>query len=181
MKYWQELEFPGWEIAAAKIRKWINTDRRMLNGKFFWNTTDLAALRVIAPELEAGLATLGVKCTYAALVTAYDHNSNSIHVDNMSFENGVVCRLNVPIQNTVGSYTCFYTSTDPSLKKIAMPNGLTGWLVDPKTCTEVDRVEMLKPTVIRIGVPHAVIINKDAQPRVTLTMRLDQDPERFMT
>lgn len=182
MKYWKEIELPGWETAAEKIYKWMLWDKRILNGRFFWNTVDPRVVtRVVAPELGKALDALGVQCEYAALITAYAENSESVHVDNMSFENGVVCRLNIPIRNTEGSYTAFYTTSDNFLERHIMPNKLVGWLVDPKKCVEASRVEMTKPTVIRIGVPHAVHINKNAaQPRITLTMRLNKDPVQWL-
>jgi hypothetical protein len=178
VKYWKQIDLPDWEVAAKKVYDWIVRDTAILKTAYFWNNVDpLLLTRAVAPEIHKGLkATLGVRAVSAHIIVANKSNSDSIHVDNISFTDNLKARLNIPISNCVGSYTIFYSRPDDALKRYIMPNGLIAWLLDPTKCVEATRVEMIKPTIIRICEPHAVKVADNPEPRITLSMRLSEDP-----
>ena len=57
-------------------------------------------------------------------------------------------------------------------KKVFVPDGTHYNVFDEKDVTEVSRVELTKPTIIRVNEPHQVVIDKGWRfPRVAATLR----------
>jgi hypothetical protein len=182
MKYWKYMEFTGWEAIKPKLNAWVD-EHKIVDTGFFWNQVNLAQFLKDQPELVAALGRSGLKITYCAIIVARpvpdpkSHESN-IHVDDMY---GVAARLQLPIRNTEGSYTYFYSCDKKDVQRKVLPNGHAFWWVDPADAKEETRVCIDRPTVIRTGSPHAVKANSaNPEPRVTATLRLNIDPVRYL-
>lgn len=124
------------------------------------------------PSLRQALKDAGRQLVYAATIMKRSDEPIFIHVDHMP---GVQARVLLPIENTEGSYTAFYQNHVP-LKDDAFQSSYRAYTARPEDCTEIERVHMVQPIVLRITTPHAVICNPTSGPRVTLTLRLDKDP-----
>lgn len=176
MKYWQYIDLPGWEAECDKLREWVLAGP-ILKSKQFWNVIDPHVMSYKTTKLGSLLQQhLDSKCVYCAIIVAYS-TTPSIHIDYMA---GVKARLQLPIMNTAGTRTLFYTAPSEKMKVVYMPNNAHYHHVDPKDATLVDAVEVNQPTLLRIDQPHAVVANRFTSPRITLTIRLDKDPVRFM-
>ena len=97
---------------------------------------------------------------------------NPIHTDISPKQ----ARINLPILNTKGTYTRFFTTC----KVVPWPNSLPGTefgIVINRDYVEVDAIEMTKTTVMRVQEPHMVQIYEGSiLPRVTITLGFDIDP-----
>jgi hypothetical protein len=156
----------------AELRDWYRLIAHTRNPAVSWQYADVKLLMFKCPKLKARIAADGRSVTYAATVTKTPNDKKFIHIDHMP---GVEARLLFPIQNTEGSATAFYSSTAP-IREAPFEGSYKAYSFDEDTCTEIDRVELIQPIVIRITTPHAVICNSSAQPRVSLTLRLNIDP-----
>ena len=177
MKYWQYIELPGWEAECEKLREWVLAGP-ILKSKQFWNVIDPHVMAFKTTRLGELLREhLDSKCVYCAVIVSHSYTPLSIHIDYMA---GVQARLQLPIMNTAGTKTLFYTADRDKVKTVYMPNNAHFYHIEQKDATLVDSVEVNQPTVLRIDQPHAVIANRRASPRITLTLRLDRDPVRFI-
>ena len=180
MKYWKYVDLENWEIIRDKLAAWVDTTD-MLQKQFFWNTISLQQLHAAAPELKPALAKLGATCVYGAIIVAKPHGGNhydNIHVDDMF---GVAARLQLPVRNTEGSWTYFYSARKDKIQRKLLPNGHAFWWVHPADAKEETRVCIDRPTVIRSGEPHAVCCNPASKElRITATLRLAPDPARWL-
>jgi hypothetical protein len=97
---------------------------------------------------------------------------NPIHTDIYHHQ----ARINIPILNTKGTFTRFFTNCVHKPWK----NPFTGAGFSVITNTdyvEVDAIEIINPTVLRISEPHMVQINEGSiLPRITLTVGFNIDP-----
>ena len=181
MIYWKYVDLDNWETICSKLNAWVDTTD-FLQKQFFWNTVSVPQLFEAAPELKPALEKFGAKCVYGAIIVAKPHGGkhyDNIHVDDM-FD--VAARLQLPLRNTEGSYTYFYSARKDKIERKLLPNGHAFWWVDPKNAKEETRVCIDRPTIIRSGEPHAVCCNPDIKDfRITATLRLVPDAARWLT
>ena len=80
--------------------------------------------------------------------------------------------LNLPIINTENTYTCFYKTDYPPETRI-LPNGIPYDAYDESKCTLVDKIELLRPTLLNVKVPHGVTLGEGvSRPRITIALRM---------
>jgi len=185
MKHWKYIQFPEQDELLADLTAWFPSTGLMETLEN-WNPIPVDALMAAVPRLQRGLEHFGVKATYAVCIYKGKGDPRSqdvasraeplIHIDNMP---GVKARLLFPVLNTAGSYTVFYKS-DKEGNFQPYDQGRRSYQFDAADCTEVDRVELVKPIILRIDKPHAVHCNMETLPRVSLSLRLDKDPVRWM-
>lgn len=79
--------------------------------------------------------------------------------------------LNLPIMNTEDTYTCFYSSSvEPQTRYL--PNGLPYDAYDENTCSIIDKVELVEPTLLNVKIPHGVTLGNNKIPRITIALRM---------
>lgn len=105
---------------------------------------------------------------------AQEHSK--VHIDYIN-DKWNQCRLNIPILNTAGSLTEFYTGGNYT--KVEQKNGLYFLESIDDSAVKVDEVEITVPTIIRIQSPHRVNTNVTTVPRICLTVFTDVDLVKF--
>lgn len=175
MKYWSRFKLAGWEAGAEEISKWIDTTNLVETG-LFWNTVDIRVLRKEAPTLFKLLIDKGVFVTYAALIIAKQHPLHpytSIHIDDDSAR----ARLQIPIKNTAGTFTHFFSHDESKIQIQNLPNGHRYLAVPFSACKFQTMVCVSRPTILRTSAAHTVDVPKGLPiPRITLTLGLHEDP-----
>lgn len=185
MKRWKHIQFPEQTELLADLTAWFPSTG-LMETSANWNPIEVATLLEAVPRLKRGLEHYDVKATYAVCIykgkgdpRSQDVESRAeplIHIDNMP---GVMARLLFPVLNTAGSYTVFYDS-DKAGDFQPYDKGRKSYQFDPKDCVEIDRVELIKPIILRVDKPHAAHCNMETLPRVSLSLRLDKDPVRWL-
>jgi hypothetical protein len=122
------------------------------------------------PELMSAMKKLGWDHHWwtSALVVSY--NDLPIHYDHGDFKYS----LNIPILNTKGTSTVFYKANAPATLKNPF-EGQYYYEYDPKDVEEIERVEIIQPTLIKVHTPHTVLLGAGLKPRVVLALRLHDD------
>ena len=182
LRYWKYIELDNWPTIKAKLNDWVER-RQLSSSQYFWNDVQVLELVKEVPELIISLAHLNTRCLYSAVIVAHPSQNvlshvNNIHVDDMK---GVETRLQLPIRNTEGSYTHFYSAPPEKVIKKLLPNGHAFWWVDPADAKHETKVCIDRPTLIRTGKPHSVQCNpRGPSPRIALTLRLNTDLTKWL-
>lgn len=177
MRYWKHLELGNFLTIKRKALEFLSTNPVVQSRKVFWVTLDVDAFSKAVPELNEALAPYGVHATYVAAIVVNAPKIISIHIDAAE---RLKARLQLPLMNTLGTRTTFYTTTgEPTLMRNAAGTPYYG--IDPSTCTEVDSVCINRPTILRVSQPHDVVVPEGAKlPRIALTVALNIDPVRWL-
>ena len=91
-----------------------------------------------------------------------------IHQDTGDFE----WSLNLPIRNTKDTYTAFYDVSAPATMKVVPNTSVTYMSFDPEISTLIEKVEIIRPTLLNVKTPHNVVLRTKNLPRITLALRL---------
>ena len=171
MLYYKYLEIDNFEIIQQKTLEYLKLNNIFDQQKFHWVQFD--DLIKFCPELHTAFDRYSIKpCGAAAIVSKTKYLD--IHIDSVPYK----CRINIPIANCQGSKTLFFEGGEFDV--MYTHNGLPYFKLKPSsipTLKQVAEVEIIKPTVIRVHVPHRVITNLERIPRVTLSIKFDVDPE----
>lgn len=182
MNYWKHINIGDYAAHAAQVLATIVQGNIDLLTCPFWNPIDKAQVAQRVPDLIAGLQPYGVVREMAILVLRANQQS-TLHTDHtVGLNNGVKARINIPILNCEGSITAFF-DLPPTVRSNYQSNaGGTKWW--PPHYRElykpVSSVSLTAPTIIRTAEPHTVYCNTNNYPRITLTMSMEEDVERFL-
>lgn len=176
MKYYKKIDIDFYDEIVADALSYIKDQKpdiyyRRLNATYY--VLDLAEFKKYCPKIDLGFARYNLVCTYAVAFVMYTTSHVGVHIDN--YQNGDA-RINIPLLNTEGSYTRFFTggvfkkTVNP---ETGIPASILKSIDDLKL---VDKVEINSTTVIRVNEPHDILMNMNTVPRITLTLGFDRDP-----
>lgn len=180
MKYYKKIEIDYYEEIVADTLNYLKTQKpdiyNLTSGVTYY-VLELDEFKKFCPKLDLGFKRYGMKCKFAASFFMKQNGDTPIHIDNYK---GGEARINIPILNTKGTLTRFYTGGE--FQEMIHP--LTGVkflkLISTKTIKFADMVETDQPTVIRINEPHDVLMDVKNIPRIVLTLGFDKDPIFFL-
>jgi hypothetical protein len=174
--YYKKIFIDDLEIIQSKVLQFIKNRPAIYyrRSATSYNWLDVPDLLTHCPELVTSFAKFDLTITFAASHCMWFNNQSIVHIDRVPWE----CRINVPILNTKGSSTVFYTNVQYKDDVHIMADGRK---YDVYTTTntdfvEVDRVEIDQPTVLRVRAAHRVIMNQLTAPRINLTLGFNRDP-----
>lgn len=191
MRYYREIELDQFEIIQQKLIEYSSKvlENKKINTIGFYNIPRHEALLEEIPEIKNAFEKFNLKIqTIAFYITnkptidyvpadqpiknLYHTVKNPIHTDLYPHK----ARINIPVLNTRGTFTRFFANCN--LKPWVNPfTGTTFELITNTDYVEVDAVEILKPTVLRVQEPHMVQICEGSKlPRITITIGFDKDP-----
>lgn len=176
MIYYKKIFIDDLEIIQAKVLEFIKAKPAIYyrRSATSYNWLDVPDLLNHCPELITSFAKFDLRITFAASHCMWKNSESVVHIDRVPWE----CRINVPILNTKGSRTFFYTNVDYKEDVHIMADGRK---YDVYTTTntdfvEADSVEVDQPTVLRVRAAHRVIMNELTAPRINLTLGFNRDP-----
>jgi hypothetical protein len=181
MIYWKHIDIGDYHAYASSMMQYIDSKINLDTCKF-WNPLLKGDAIMCMPELVKGLSAYGEIKEMAVLVLRPDLQS-TLHIDHTAgLNNGVKARINLPILNCEGSVTSFY-NLQPEHEKNHKTNagGTKYWPLEYRLLlTPVSSVELISPTILRISEPHTVFCNTNKYPRITLTVSMIDDVEKYL-
>ena len=176
MIYYKKICIDNLEIIQSKVLEFIKLQPNIYfrRSNTSYNHLVVSELLQCCPELVSSFAKFDLKIVFAAAHCMWKNNQVAVHIDRVPWE----ARINVPILNTNGSSTVFYTNAQYKEDIHVMSNGrkYDVYTITSKDYVEIDRVEVDQPTVLRVREAHKVIINEAFAPRIAITLGFDKDP-----
>ncbi len=182
LRYWKHIELKHWPDMRPSLVAWARK-RGFNHNSYFWNDVSVQDLMQSVPQLAVSLVHLKTRCLYAAVIVSsvtprsqpYYQN---IHIDDMP---GVETRLQIPIMNTEGSFTHFFSAPPEKIIRKNTANGHGFLWIAPEDAVPETKVCIDRPTLIRTGKPHSVeCLPNFPGPRMALTLRLQGDPTKWL-
>jgi hypothetical protein len=182
MNYWRHIDVGDHNAHAMRVFEHIINGKIDLQSCRFWNPIDKNEVARMVPDLITGLQPFGIVREMVILVIRGDQQI-TIHTDHTSGLNkGVQARINVPILNCEGSLTSFFHfPVDVRDNYETNVNGTRLWPMHYRELySPVSSVALTVPTIIRTAAPHTVYCNTNKYPRITLTISMEEDVEKFL-
>jgi hypothetical protein len=176
MKYYKKIDINNYDTIVSKALEYVKSKETIFLRRHPGPTYHCNDFLEICPEINDAFKMFNINCISSAFYVMYNNNHSAIHVD--SFVN--TTKINLPILNCKNTYTVFYKTENKFNTHITEGSNSKTWLLDKQDglVEEVDRVEIDKTTIIRVGTPHRVILsNFEFVPRITLTLGFSKDPK----
>jgi hypothetical protein len=176
MIYYKKIEIDYYDEVIADTLNYLRNQRpeiynRTINATYY--ILDINEFKKYCPKLDLAFQRYDIVCNFVVAFVMKKNSDTPLHVDNYAGGNA---RINLPILNTEGSYTRFYTGGE--FTKVINPVTKVPALVIKafNGLKMVDRVEITQATVIRVNEPHDIALNPNTNHRITLTLGFDRDP-----
>jgi len=176
MKYYKKIEIDFYDEIINDTLNYLKNHKpdiynREINATYY--ILDLAEFKKFCPKIDLAFARYGIVCDFAVAFVMKTNGDSPLHIDNYARGDA---RINLPILNTKGTHTRFYTGgifreiINPITKIPALS------LKAPAGLKRVDSVEIDQATVIRVNEPHDISMDMFNSPRITLSLGFDKDP-----
>ena len=176
MKYYKKIEIDYYDDVIADTLIYLKNHKpdiynRTINATYY--PLDINEFKQFCPKLDLAFARYDIVCDFVVAFVMKTNRDAPLHVDNYSRGDA---RINLPILNTKGSKTIFYTGgifkeyINPITK---VPSKM---LISGEGLKKVGEVEIDQSTVIRVNEPHMITMNANNSPRITLTLGFNKDP-----
>lgn len=177
-KYYREIDVNDLDTVRDKTLTYIKEKTTLfskLHGKG-WYRLPFDDFTQCVPELTTIFDSYDLKPTayglYIVEVYTSRYKIDPLH-DDVHHHNA---RINIPILNTEGVYTHFYTNVKMEYR-VDETNNVPYYEVMNKDYQIVDSLETKKATVFNIKEPHKVVVPDGYPlPRITLVISVDKDP-----
>jgi hypothetical protein len=176
MIYFKELDIDGHEEITKRLRKYVaiptsydltHIARRFSRDEFLKTCPDLVQQvdDMMQDELD-----------FARTFITRPQDSQPIHVDGHPDENHLrYLGLNWPLYYCEGSYMHWYDAVSNAKRDDGSRSDYGDYqMYYPEDCALVSSLELVKPTLVRINVPHNVE-NLKPTPRVVISLRFKND------
>ena len=176
MKYYKKIEIDFYNEVVSDTLNYLKNKKpdiynRKINATYY--ILDINEFKEFCPKLDLAFLRYGIVCDFAVAFVMKTNSDSPLHVDNYSKGDA---RINIPILNTKGTYTRFYTGG--TFKEIVNPITKVPALrlKNIDGLKRVDSVEIDQATIIRVNEPHDILMDTNNSPRITLTLGFDKDP-----
>jgi hypothetical protein len=176
MKYYKKIEIDYYDEIVSDTLNYLKNQKpniynRTIDATYY--VLDLDEFKKFCPKIDLGFERYGIVCNFAVAFVMKTNRDIQVHIDN--YPHGDT-RINIPILNTKGTMTRFYTGGEfkEMINPITKIRSLK--ITNISTIKFADMVEIDQPTVIRINEPHSVYMDMANSPRITLTLGFDKDP-----
>lgn len=175
MKYYKEISIPNFDLIVKKCLVFVKSQPfiyfRKVETASYYNL-DHSKLKLACPELVNAFSFYDLTINYSAVYIMYHPSHTQPHRDAFHQQ----ARINIPLMNCHGTYTTFYKGgiTEPSIhSELGAPREyVVGG--DLEIC---DKVEIIKPTVLRISEVHDILMpENNPVPRINLSLGFEKDP-----
>ena len=176
MKYYKKIEIDFYNEVVSDTLNYLKNKKpdiynRKINATYY--ILDINDFKEFCPKLDLAFLRYGIVCDFAVAFVMKTNSDSPLNVDNYSKGDA---RINIPILNTKGTYTRFYTGG--TFKEIVNPITKVPALrlKNIDGLKRVDSVEIDQATIIRVNEPHDILMDTNNSPRITLTLGFDKDP-----
>jgi hypothetical protein len=176
MKYYKKIEIDFYNELVSDTLNYLKNQKpdiynRKINATYY--ILDINEFKQFCPKLDLAFSRYNIICDFAVAFVMKTNRDSPLHIDNYTRGDA---RINIPILNTKGTYTRFYTGGifKEIINPITKVPALTLKNIDG--LQRVDSVEIDQATVIRVNEPHDIFMDVNNSPRITLTLCFDKDP-----
>jgi hypothetical protein len=172
MKNYKKLPCDNYNDINQQIYNYVLSTGLIDSSTQFWNPISAKDLLLAAPLFQTWLAALKLMLHSAAVTIGRNTDCCSIHTDTPPAVN----KLSWPIHNTRGTYNRWFTPcVETPTVKINQLGGSA--YIDPAQLIQIDRMEVIEPSIINAGIPHDVWFDSTAVfPRIGLQCQLIKEP-----
>lgn len=176
MQYYKKIEIDYFDEIVSDTLKYLKEQKPNIYSKTIAATyyvLDLNEFKHHCTKLDLSFAKYDLICNFAVAFVMHRTSDVRLHIDSYSMGDA---RINIPILNTKNTFTRFYTGG--KFTKITNPitNITSLRLSGYQELQCVDKVEIDKPTVMRVNEPHDILKLNSEIPRITLTLGFNKDP-----
>lgn len=181
MKYYKYLDVTGWEQIPDKTWAYLKQYTNFANvDDKNWLELNLDHYKNFVPEIFEIFKPYNLTIDFIAAVKVCRPNT-FIHVDTTE---GTTYRVNVPVVNVDNTLTKFYTST-VTPKQIILKDGkvidnykdysVNSILYKEEDCELAAELCVDRPVILNVKEPHKVSLPNKVYPRITLTIKFNED------
>ena len=176
MRYYKKIDIDFYDEVVNDTISYLKNQKpdiynRKINATYY--ILDINEFKEFCPKLDLAFSRYNIICDFAVAFVMKTNSDAPLHIDNYTRGDA---RINIPILNTKGTYTRFYTGgifkeiVNPITKVPALS------LTSINGLKRVDSVEIDQATVIRVNKPHDIFMDINNSPRITLTLGFNKDP-----
>ena len=169
MKLYQSIDLDHCDIIISKVKDYLEKKELINTSYTGYILLDKNELVKSCPELARSLLKVGLTILGSAIYRTTNNTQSLVHIDNVTYK----CRVNIPIMNCEYSSTVYYNA-DIGNTEVQSWNNTK--YIKCVNSTEIDRVTIDRPTILRINTPHRVEMSETYSPRICLTIRCNPDP-----
>jgi len=176
MQYYKKIEIDYFDEIVSDTLTYLKEQKPDIYNKTIKATyyvLDVNEFKNHCPKLDLGFARYDLICNFAVAFVMHKTSDVQLHIDRYSLGKA---RINLPILNTHNTFTRFYTGGIFTSVTNPLTNITALRLTDFNGLKLVDKVEIDKPTVMRVNEPHDILKLNSEIPRITLTLGFDKDP-----
>ncbi len=190
MKCYQPLNVPNFEIVSSKVYNFIQTHTDILQridqvGTNTWTILDNESLDLHVPEINEYLTEQNLTKRFAAIIAVKGNSNLPLHVDTLYQQRGL--RILWPIKNCDGVATTFYKVDKRYYRRLpptflSMKTQEENKLINKNYFHILDGphevlrdLTLSSPVIIDSSIPHAVGKVNSENPRLSLTIKTNED------
>jgi len=175
MNCFKELDFPNYVQSDLEIKNYFyNQYPNPSVIGHFWNYPKKNIFLEMCPTVLDGFKQLGLTFKAIFMIGINVSSRKNVHIDYASDS----CRLQWPVHNPHSVDTAWYEARKEDQIIQVLPNGVYYVSYKNQDCKEIVRLNITKPTIIRVDQPHSVLRNSDSPldfPRVAFSFAFDND------
>ena len=170
---YRALDCPDYDAINAEILAWIESQSELYSSTQFWNPIELRSLFLACPGFSGWCRSQNLSLKTIAVTIGRHARCCGPHIDTPPAR----FKLSWPVKNTRHTWNCWYRS------RILQPKSVINHLggityTDMQELEEIQRREVLRPSIIDAGIIHDVTTGLDAQwPRITLQGQFFTEPQ----
>lgn len=171
MEYWRYIPIKDLDIIKAKTIDYLNKNPHTVTTTF--NILPFKQYTAAVPEILTAIE--GHEPRQISVYFMQDNRQGAAHIDSFSEP----FRINIPIANCKGTWTCFYQLKDNIKHGVRkrLPNGEFYDHYPEEHIELVSKVEINTATIIRTSAIHSITMDEARSPRITLTMTMRPTPQ----
>lgn len=174
MNYFKEIEISNFAKIKDRSKNYFSKWPSLPIG---FTLLDKNKFLNFCPELLHGLTEANIIPKLIGVYITFNQTDSKVHIDYLN-PNWNQCRLNIPVLNTEGSRTEFYSGGN--FKEVTQSNGLKYLESIDNSYIKETEIELKNPTILRIQTPHRVNTNLKNTPRICLTIFTEIDLVNFL-
>ena len=171
-QFYRELDCPEYDAINAEILAWIESQPGLCSSNQFWNPVELKSLLSSCPGFANWCRSLGLHLSTIAVTVGQDPKCCGPHIDTPPSR----FKMSWPVKNTQDTWNCWYQPKISNPKSAVNQLGGISYL-DLGDLEEIQRREVLRPSIIDAGVIHDVVTGPNTQwPRIVLQAQFFTEP-----
>lgn len=147
---------------AEKILNYL-TEFKILKDSCYWHSFAIEHFLKTIPEFQEMFDSINLTVIKVAVLCT--QGDDLIHVDT----GPETARINIPLLNCENTFTRFFENHGKTTTRL-LSKDISYTFIDPNSCTLIEQFTLTQPTVIRVDIPHQVLVPNPTLPRIVCTV-----------